>query len=183
MSWQELAYANTSDKAQLKELIQNWTLAINNKDFTALADLFTDDLQIINADHQIITSKKALLTHLEEMLTDETATYKKFHIDTEIFKKINFLSDNIVVMSGVINGEFTLAENDKEFQVQKYWTATLIKNDGKWKFASLHSSVNNADKYAIDAKPITPTLSLIFAASIGFLIGALVTAMMRNKQV
>jgi ketosteroid isomerase-like protein len=69
----------------------------------------------------------------------------------------------------------------RDIELKNYWTATLVKQDGKWVIASYHVSNNVLDNPPLNAAKTNLYLVGGIAAAVGLVLGLLV-ARLRGRQ-
>jgi len=102
-------------------------------------------------------------------MTGPNRIVDSFHCDVKVDELTSLYGTNTGVCFGSSDEQFKLA-NGKNLNVKGRWTATLIKEDGRWLVASLHVSTNLFDNVMLDlAKKATGV-----ACAVCFVVGVLI---------
>ncbi len=70
----------------------------------------------------------------------------------------------------------------KDYEIRSRWTATLVKQDGKWLLAGYHISMNALDNPLLNAAKKGLYIASGLTAIIGLLIGILIGKRLKNPQ-
>jgi uncharacterized protein (TIGR02246 family) len=112
-------------------LQQRWSAAFGQRDWTALASLYTDDAQLFGGKPDLFTKRDGVLRYFEAMPAGApmTATFGAQHVV--------HLAPGVIVSAGKIAFRHAgaLAE-PRPYRI----TLVLAFQDGQWRIASHHAS-------------------------------------------
>ena len=63
----------------------------------------------------------------------------------------------------------------KDYDAKSRWTATLIKENGRWQLAAYHISMNALDNPILDTAKRALYIASVIALAVGILIGVIVS--------
>ena len=99
---------------------------------------------------------------------DQTGSaFKNYKVDPTPDQLATLLGDDVAVSSGRSVAQYTVMGTEYEFENR--WTATLVKENGKWLLVGYHVSLNAFDNPIIDIAK----RGLYWAGGIGLLVGLL----------
>ncbi len=97
-----------------------------------------------------------------------------FHCDVHVDELSILYHGDTAICFGSSDEQFKLA-NGRNLNVKGRWSATLVKEDGRWLVASLHASTNLFDNVMLDlakkAGAVATAVCLVAGLGIGWLIG------------
>jgi hypothetical protein len=77
--------------------------------------------------------------------------------------------------------EYDLTDG-RHLDMHTRWTATVVKDKGKWKILTLHIGANFYKNPIVEAIQESTKLYAAGGAAVGFLVGALLVYLLRRKQ-
>ena len=159
--------ANEQDHIALREFKGHMLEALNNSDFITLEKLFHSNFTITFSDQSQFSSIENLKKYYND-LVNKTGI-EKITFSAESDAKSIFLSPTVAVNRGSSIDQF-LKNDGTELELKSRWTATMVKENDKWKLAALHSGINFLDNAYTEK--ITSFLKILIALSalIGFLL-------------
>lgn len=168
-----LAFADvTADKEHeaLRELNQNVTASLNNVDFNAFQQYLTEPFDLVFADQKSITSIQQLKDYYAEMTSEAGGGMESIKFEPTADALTRFIGANTGITRGTSVDTFT-RKDGRKVVINSRWTATVVKDAGKWKITALHAGVNLLDNAYF--KLVTGKMKTMMygAAALAFLIG------------
>ncbi len=161
------------DHEEIRQLLADVTNAINTEDKDNISSFFTKNYIYVGADQSVITHRKEFLEYYNKLLGGENALLKSLNFKPKALTKTKFIQDNVGIVYGESDDTYVLANGHKT-NVQSKWSATLLKEDGKWKVASLHNGVNFYDNpeitYFINFWKMIALGTLVVGFILGFVV-------------
>ena len=175
-----MAQDRNQDHEQLRALLRSATEAMNSRNIDALAPLFYDRFSITTVDQRIFTNLADFKAYYEGMMTGPNAPLKSVTIKPEADALTEFIGDNIGLSYGTSTDTYHFSDGDTR-EMTSRWTATLYKDNGKWKIINVHIGTN-----LLDNPVVTSVKSMIYkvgagALAAGLLIGFVIARLMRKK--
>ena len=165
--------AEEKDHQDIRHLLVDVTQAINTEDIKNIGSFFAKDYIYVGADQSAVTNHEEFVAYYDQLLGGKNALLKSLNFQPKALMKTKFIQDNVGIVYGESNDTYVLAGGHKT-QVQSKWSATLLKEDGKWKVASLHNGVNFYDNPEItnfiNFWKMAALGALVFGIALGFII-------------
>ncbi|MCA9407932.1 MAG: nuclear transport factor 2 family protein [Candidatus Omnitrophica bacterium] len=172
-SFAQVDSAREKDHQEIRQLLADVTNAINTEDTDNISSFFTKEYIYVGADQSVITHRKEFLEYYNKLLGGEDALLKSLNFKPKALTKTKFIQDNVGIVHGESDDTYVLANGHKT-NVQSKWSATLLKEGGKWKVASLHNGVNFYDNPEIDNFINFWKMIALGALVVGFILGFVV---------
>ncbi len=138
------------DHDELRALLRTATEAMNSKNFDALTPLFHGKCSITTVDQKLFTNVADFKTYCEGLSKGDKAVVKSIVFKPEADALTEFVGDNIGLSHGVSTDAYTFPDGDVRTMTSR-WTATVIKDNGKWKILNLHIGTNFLDNPVVAA--------------------------------
>jgi hypothetical protein len=170
-----------ADHNELRALLRTATEAMNTGNFDALRPLFYEKFSITTVDQKLFTNLDDFKAYYEGLLKGGNAQLKSIVFHPEADALTEFVGDQIGLIHGTSTDTFTFADGDVRTMTSR-WTATVYKDNGKWKILNLHIGTNLLDN------PVTATLKgyvkkTALAAGVGgLIIGFIIAWLMRGRR-
>lgn len=165
--------AREKDHEEMRQLLADVTQAINTKDIDHIRNFFAKDYIYVGADQSAVTNREEFLAYYDQLLGGKSALLKSLNFQPKALMKTKFIQDNVGIVYGESDDTYVLA-NGHTTKVQSKWSATLVKEDGKWKVATLHNGVNFYDNPEItnfiNFWKMVAFVALFIGIALGFLI-------------
>lgn len=168
VSAQDQGDAYTKDHEQLRELLVSLRDAVNAKQFEALDQNFYSTFSVTTVDQSVLTTGDEIKTFFERWFGGDDAFIKNFTMNPEADKLTQIYGGKIGVVRGRNTESYELATG-KTYTIKSRWTATLIKDDGRWKILTIHNGVNFVDN---------PVLAAVEQASLYLGIGGILAGLL-----
>lgn len=174
LSTLSLRAAEDPAHAELRELRTQVIAAIEKGDFDACMKHVTPNIVVTWQNAEVCRGPDSLREFMKKMGTEAFKGYK-----------VPPTPDDLTILyggdTGVSFGKVVANYNllGKDYQFTSRYTATLVKENGRWLLASYHVSVDALDNPLLNAAKNSLILFTVGAGAIGLFIGFLLT---RTKQ-
>ncbi|HST19765.1 MAG TPA: hypothetical protein VLR90_01500 [Blastocatellia bacterium] len=156
------------DHDELRQMLKTATDAMNSKNLDALAPLFYNKFSITTVDQKLFTNLADFKAYYEGLYGGDNAPLKTIMFKPEADALTEFIGDNIGLSHGTSTDTYTFSDGDTRVMTSR-WTATVFKDNGKWKILNLHIGAD------LLANPVVSTLkSYVYKAGIGAGLGGLI---------
>ena len=156
------------DHDELRQMLKTATDAMNSKNLDALAPLFYNKFSITTVDQKLFTNLADFKAYYEGLYSGDNAPLKSIMFKPEANALTEFIGDNIGLSHGTSTDTYTFSDGDTRVMTSR-WTATVFKDNGKWKILNLHIGAD------LLANPVVATLkSYVYKAGIGAGLGGLI---------
>ena len=133
-----------ADHEALRALARNVTDAMNAQDLEALFASLSDDFVYTSSDQTRITSRKEFEDYYHGLFKAPDALLKSILVKPEALTKTMFLSENVGYCYGSADETYTTSD-DRIADFKSHWTATVVREGGEWKLATVHIGINFLD--------------------------------------
>jgi ketosteroid isomerase-like protein len=170
-----------ADHEELRALLRTAKEAVNAKNFDALKPLFHEKFSITTVDQKLYTNFDDFKAHFATLFNGANAPLKSITFNPEADALTEFVGDNLGLSHGTSTDTYVFADGDQRAMTSR-WTATLIKDNGKWKILNLHIGANILDN------PVTAAAkSYLYKVGAGaglggLLFGFILAWVMRGKK-
>ncbi len=132
------AFAQTSDKEAVKNVLNNYKKAIEKLDTTGVVNLFVKDSKVFEQAKDEGTIGHYLEHHLGPELKDfKSFTFSDYKVDVIVTGDYAFSTETYIYT-------IILAKDGKEIKSQGVATSVLRKTNEGWKIVQTHSSFRKA---------------------------------------
>lgn len=169
------------DHEELRLLLRSARDAANAKNFDALKPLFYDKFTITTVDQQVFTDLDKFKAYFASMFTGDKAPLKSITFNPEADALTEFVGDNIGISHGTSTDTYAFSDGDTRTMASR-WTATLIKDNGKWKILNLHFGANLLDNPYTNALKSSLYKVGGIAGVVGLIIGFGLAWVMRRRR-
>lgn len=173
--------ARNEDHDKLRALKAKVVDAFNKRDGQAIAACFTRDFAITTIDQTTLTSAADIEKHFNTMFKSPAAIV----VDMKVSPDPEILTSFIDADNGYCYGKnhetYTL-KNGTVVPMDSRWTATVHRENGAWKIATIHAGVNFLDNPVLvrSEARVKTTAAIGFAAGVVLIL--LVSALFRRKK-
>lgn len=152
-----------ADHEELRALLRNGTQALNARQIDALAPLFARQFIITTVDGRTFRDLAGFKSYIDELYGTRV---EKIEFHPEAAELTQFVGADTGLSWGKSDDTYTFKGGDVR-TMTSHWTATVTREDGRWKVAALHMSANILDNPVIaEAKKY-----VWIAAAVAFLLG------------
>jgi hypothetical protein len=176
-----LAEDREADHNELRAMLRTATEAMNTGNIDALRPLFYDKISITTVDQQLFTNLDDFKAYYEGLLKGSNARLKSIAFKPEADALTELVGEQIGLSHGTSTDTYTFTDGDVRTMTSR-WTATVYKDNGKWKILNLHIGTNLLDN------PVTATLkgylkkATIAAGVGGLIVGFILARLMRGRR-
>jgi uncharacterized protein (TIGR02246 family) len=162
-----------ADHEELRALLRTATQALNARQIDALAPLFARQFVITTVDGRTFRDLAGFKSYIDQLYG---AKVQKIEFRPEAAELTQFLDADAGLSWGKSTDTYTFKDGDVR-TMTSHWTATLKKEDGRWKVAALHISANVLDNPLIAQLKrciwIAAAIALLVGLILGFALRAL----------
>ena len=155
------------DVARIHALLHEIEEATNTRDIQRLLRHATDGVVMLSKNGETLVGKAAVDAYVNRMLGAAGPALTGMHT--------RVIQDGAPIIHGAVAMAHGTSDDAYEFQggmrlaIVTLWSATLVRQDGEWRIASLHFSFNLFDNPLLNAA----RFSVIVASGIGLVCGLL----------
>jgi hypothetical protein len=169
------------DHRQLRQLINEASVAINRQDMVKLRSLLAAEFVITMVDQQRMTEAAQLDDYIEKYFIGETAPLKSITVTPEADAPPRFIGNDVAIAYGHSNDIYVLRTGG-EMMMPVFWTATMQRQDDGWKIAAFHAGVNPLDNPILAAAQQNLWTMAAAGAVTGSLLMLLLIRLFRKKS-
>jgi hypothetical protein len=169
------------DHEELRALLRTAKEAVNAKNFEALKPLFYEKFSITTVDQKTFTNFDDFKVHFASLFTGADAPLKSITFNPVAEALTEFAGDNLGLSHGTSIDTYVFSDGDTRVMTSR-WTATLIKDSGRWKILNLHIGTNLLDNPVTEAAKSYVYKVGIGAGIGGLLLGFILAWVMRGKK-
>lgn len=153
-------------------MLRTATDALNRRDVSALSPLFASRCYITTVDGQTFRDAAGFKAYLDHLYGTSVSKIEFHPVADDLTA---FLGSDSGICVGSSNDTYTFKDGSTRSMTSR-WTATVHKEDGKWKLVGLHTSANILDNPVVDATKTkgyaVSSAALIVGAIAGFALRA-----------
>jgi ketosteroid isomerase-like protein len=178
---QPVAANREQDHEELRALLKSARDAVNAKNFEALKPIFHEKFSITTVDQKVFTNFDDFKKEFATLFTGDKAPLKSITFNPEADALTEFVGDNIGLSHGSSKDTYVFSDGDTR-EMTSRWTATVIKDNGKWKILNLHIGTNLLDNPVTEAAKSYLYKVGIGAGIGGLLLGFVLAWVIRGKK-
>ena len=152
---------------ELRALRDTMQSALNQRDLDTLLQHVTDDVVFTTMNGDRVTGKDGIRQYFDKMLNGDQAVVKSVTTQFEVAALSHLYGGDTAVAFGDSTDQYVLNSGDA-WEVKPQWSATLVRQDGRWLIANFHYSVNMFDNPILGAQR-----TLLLGSAAGGIVGAL----------
>jgi uncharacterized protein (TIGR02246 family) len=156
----------TGDRDSIAAIVRDLEDATNARDTQRICGLATEDVVMVSKNGDIIAGKRALASYLDRMI-GATPALKEMHTHVQMDAPA-ILMDRAAIAYGTSDDEYVFTSGLK-LAITTRWSASLVKEDEKWRIARVHFSFDLFDNPLLNGA----RYALGVGAAIAFLLGAI----------
>jgi uncharacterized protein (TIGR02246 family) len=118
--------------------------AYNAHDMDALLSFCHEDIIVTWQNAEVSRGREGIRAYYEKMMKGEKRVVDDLKANPTVDDRAVFFGENTAVSRGQMNDHYRLRDGS-DFALNSRWSATLVKEDGKWLVASFHASTNAFD--------------------------------------
>lgn len=167
--------------AELRALRKSLVEAVNKLDIEAILANCDSDV-VLTAQHaEFARGHDGLKKYLEKFVKGPDKILESYKVEPTVDSLSILHGDDTAIAYGSSKDEFVLTDGTR-FTLQSRWTATLVKKDGKWLVASLHSSANVMDNAILKKATGWIWKGAAIAGGVGLLLGLIIMAALKRGK-
>jgi uncharacterized protein (TIGR02246 family) len=151
---------------ELRALRDGLLAATNKGDVDAMLSFCHPNIRFTTPDGRVHRGHDGVRKYLDEMMKGPNAYVKSFKADVNVDELTILYGDDTGIATGTSVDQFEVAGGNK-FQLTDRWSATLVKENGKWLVADYHTATNVFDNPMLDLAK----RSVYWAGGIGLVLG------------
>ena len=151
---------------ELRALRDGLLAATNKGDVDAMLSFCHPNIRFTTPDGRLHRGHGGVRKYLDEMMKGPNAYVKSFKADVNVDELTLLYGDDTGIATGTSVDQFEVAGGNK-FQLTDRWSATLVKEDGKWLVADYHTAASVFDNPLLDLAK----RSVYWAGGIGLVLG------------
>jgi len=137
------AVAPESLHNELRKMRDDMLAAIARSEFDAILPHLHPNVVFTPMNGEVSRGPQAIRAYFDKMLKGPDAIVKSIRLGVEVDRLADFYGDTALAF-GSSNDQYVLS-NGLEFQIQTRWTASLVRENGRWLITAFHSSANAFD--------------------------------------
>jgi len=153
----------------LRKMRDDMLAAIARGEFEAILPHLHPNVVFTPMNGEVSRGPQAIRAYFDKMLKGPDAIVKSVRLGVEVDRLADFYGDTAQAF-GSSNDQYELS-NGLEFQVQTRWTASLVRENGRWLITAFHSSANVFDNPILEK---ARQLAMLQWGGIGIPAGALI---------
>jgi uncharacterized protein (TIGR02246 family) len=165
---------------ELRALKRELTAAVNKGDVDAVLSHLDKDVVVTWLNGEVSRGPAGVREYYDRMTKGPQRKVESFATDPTV-EELTHLYGNSGIAYGTSKDTFKLTDGSA-FTVNSHWSATVVKQDGRWKIANFHASTDMFDNEVLHlALRRTASWTAAIALFIGFLLGSLVVWFLRRR--
>lgn len=156
-----------ADHAALRALMARVTQAVNAQDIDGLTACFTKTFVFTTVDQSVLTDTLSTRNYYDRMLHSKSSPIKGYHVAPMADVLTVFVDGITGYCYGTSDDAYTLRKGGRTVHMASRWTATVVKEDGEWKMAAVHTGVNVMDNTVLRVNTLPWWRKLLIAVGIG----------------
>lgn len=165
--------ANADVHNALRALKTRLVDAMNRSDIDGMLAELHPNVVITWQNAEVSRGHKGVREYLERMTKGPSPIVHGYHADIDVDDLTTLYGDNTGVAYGSSVETFDLA-GGRKFTLHGRWSATMVRENGRWLLANVHASSNLFDNPLVDAAKKTLYLGVLISFLIALLIGWLI---------
>jgi uncharacterized protein (TIGR02246 family) len=161
---------------ELRALRDGLIDAVNKDDIERQLTFVHPNVVVTAINGEVSRGREGVRAYRDKMLTGPQRVVESFHCDVTVDELTILYGGDTGIAFGNALQHFKLTSG-MTLDAKTRWTATLVKEDGKWLVASLHASANLFDNPILTMAKRTAYwaggIALVIGAVVGFVLGAL----------
>lgn len=167
-----------ADHDELRGMLKAATTALNARQVDALAPLMAREFVITTVDGQTFRDLAGFKAYIDQLYG---AKVEAITFRPEAAELTQFLGAEAGVSWGKSSDTYKFKDGDSRTMIS-HWTATVQKQEGRWKLASLHISANILDNPVVDATKRYIWIYAGVALLVGLLLGYVLRALTARRH-
>jgi uncharacterized protein (TIGR02246 family) len=166
--------------AELRALRDDMVAAVNAGDLERLLGSVTEEVVVTWQNGEVSRGKQAIRDYYRRMVTGPGALVQTYQTSVEVADLTILYNGDAGVAYGTSDDAFRLSSG-ATLDVDGRWTASVVRQDGRWLVSSFHASVNMFDNPILEKMKTTAYILALFGFVMGLTIGLSVALWVRQK--
>jgi len=167
---------------ELRALRDDIVDAVNKGDVDRLLTHLSPNVVVTFENAEVARGRDGVRAYYDKMTKGPDALVASYQTSVNVDELTILYGDNTGVAFGSANDRFTLSSG-VGLDVASRWTATLVREDGKWYVAAFHASANMFDNPILHKMKNTAYIAGIFGLVMGLVVGVgLMVAFGRRRE-
>ena len=165
----------------LRALRDGLVRAVNAGDLDGVLSYLHPNVVVTFENAEVCRGHKGVRDYFNRMMTGPDRVVRAYHITPTVDELTILYGDDAGVAFGSEVDDFDLTSGMK-FQLKGRWTATLVKENGRWLIASFHASTNLFDNALLDLTKKTMTWVAVGALVLGLVAGFVAARVLGRRR-
>ena len=166
---------------ELRKLRAAVEKAVNEKDLDALLKQVDPNVVVVWQNGEISRGHKGIRDYYDKYMGGPGAILDAYTVDIKPAELTILYGDHTGISYGTMNSHFKFKDG-RTLDVNGPFSATLVKEDGRWQLASVHASVGLFDNPLVAMERNTLYWGCAIAAVVGLVVGLVIMAMFRRRK-
>jgi ketosteroid isomerase-like protein len=169
---------NHQQLRKLRTAIQD---AVNEQRIDDLLEHVHPNVVAVWQNGEITRGHKGIRDYYNKHLGGPDATLKSYTIEPEVAELTILYDGKTGISWGTMTSHFVFKDG-KTFDLKGPWSATLVKQDGRWLVAEFHASAPLFENPLVAAAQRALYWGCGIAAGVGLLVGALLVLLLKRRK-
>ena len=157
-------------QSELGALRDEVVAAVNAGDVDRVAASLTPDVVVTLQNAEVARGRDGVRAYYRKMTKGSEALVASYQTTLDVEGTTLLGSGDTAVAFGTSTDRFTLSSG-VGLDVASRWTATLVRQDGRWYVAAFHSSTNMFDNAILQKMKVTAYIAGVFGLVLGLIVG------------
>ena len=154
----------------LRALRDRIITAMNNRDIDGMVAELHPNVTITWQDATVSRGRNGVRAYLESKLKGPNPIVRGYHASVNVDELTSLFGPDTGIAYGSSLETFDLASGLK-FTLHGRWSATMVRENGRWWLASVHASSNLFDNPLVNATKKSFLIGIVVAAVLALLVG------------
>ena len=162
---------------------QEMAAAMSEQDQEKMKGLFAESFSFTSTDQVTISNAEELKAYYDEMLGGDAPPVQALKVTAGEVEQVREVDEGTVLLRALTAEAYDLSTGES-FTFDATWTATLVQENGAWKFATLHGGIHYFNNPVMKKYADSNTSTGVIAGFVGMLMGfvfSLVAFVQRKK--
>jgi ketosteroid isomerase-like protein len=168
-------------KQGAEEAFNRLGMSGNREDLDKLLAFVTDDIVLVPMNGQIAVGKQGIIDSFTRTMTGPNRTVQSVHHEFEVAQLTTLYGGDTGVSFGTTSGRYELT-GGMRLDVNANWSATLVKQNGKWLLASFQFAPSIFDNPILNQAVRSMYWAVAIASVVALVVGFVLGRWMRRAQ-
>jgi uncharacterized protein (TIGR02246 family) len=165
---------------ELRTLRDALIAAVNKNDRDGLLSFLHKNVVVTWMDGEVSRGRDGVRAYYDKMMTGDRRIVSSVRINPTVDELSIVYGGDTAIAFGASDDDFKLTSG-LEFKVHSRWTATVVKEDGKWLIAAFHGSTSLFDNPLLNAAKRLSYWVGGIAGVVGLALGVVVVRFLRKR--